>query len=159
MAGQHPEDGARQTSPTLSELIRIGSSLDVTVHSQQLEPDVLGIYVPEEARVYLAPGLTLSEMRSTLAHELGHVYFAHDCEEDRFEREAWTFAADLLVDAAEYARLEREGHDAHEIAEHLGVTDAVLAAFREHHLQQLGAITYGKRFRGRFTNALARSLS
>lgn len=146
-------------SPTLSDLCVLGARMDITVHQRHLEPGVLGFYAPEEARVYLSIRLTPVEMRSTLAHELGHVHFSHDCERPDWERQAWRWAANLLIHPAQYARLEREGLPLADIADELHVTGPVVDAFREHHLQRLGDRTYGRRFRGRFTDALARSLA
>lgn len=159
MAWQHSRTTDPPTKITLRDLGVIAARLDVSVHVHHLEHGLLGFYEPTEARVYLAMGLTPREMRCTLAHELGHVYYGHTCHGGRHERQAWTFAADLLIDVQEYARLEREGHTLHDIAEELDVTEQTVRAFRDHHLQRLGHTTYGRRIGGHFTNAIARALA
>jgi Zn-dependent peptidase ImmA (M78 family) len=152
-------DAARRTSPTLSDLGKHAASLDVTVHIGHLDDGRLGLYDAEAARVWISFGLTPSEQRSVLAHELGHVYFGHYCDTERAEREADRYAADLLICPETYATLEREGMDAHAIADEMNVTVDIVHAYRAHHLQRLGATTYGRRIRGRFTNAIARRLA
>lgn len=150
---------ARRTSPTLSDLGRRAAELDVSVHIGHLPAGKLGLYEPETARVWISFGLTPSEQRSVLAHELGHVYFGHTCGSARAEREADRYAASLLVCPETYAELEREEMDAYSIADEMSVTVDVVHAFRDHHLQRLGRITYPRRARGPFTNAIARSLA
>lgn len=150
---------ARPTSLRLTDLVAHAAHLGVTVHMGHLPHDMLGVYDPATERVWISFGLTADEQRSVLAHELGHVHHGHACGSDRAERAADRYAADLLVDAEQYAELERLGHDEHTIADELDVTVDIVHAYREHHLQRLGHITYPRRARGRFTNALARRLS
>lgn len=151
---------ARQIStPTLSDLAAHAATLDVTVHIGYLPSDVLGFYDPTSARVWVSIELTPDEQRCVLAHELGHVHHGHECGSERAERQADAYAADLLIHPERYAELERIGHDAHVIADELDVTVDVVHAYREHHLQRLGDRTYGRRLRGRFTNAIARALA
>lgn len=156
-----PRHGApyEPMSPTLSDLCVMGERMDVIVRQEDLEPGVLGFYAPDEARVYLSRRLTPIEMRSTLAHELAHVHFGHDCERPEWERQAWRWAANVLVHPSDYARLEREGLHLDAIADELHVTRSIIDAFREHHLQRLGDRAYGRRISGRFTNALANRLA
>jgi Zn-dependent peptidase ImmA (M78 family) len=153
------EDAARRPSPTLSELARHAAELDVTLHVGHLPAGKLGLYDAEAARVWISFGLTPAEQRSVLAHELGHVYFGHTCGSPRAEREADRYAACLLVCPETYASLERQDLDAHTIADEMDVTVDVVHAYRDHHLQRLGRITYPRRARGRFTNSFARSLA
>lgn len=158
MDSQRSADAARPSSPTLSDLKAIAASLDVTLCIDTLEEGLLGFYEPSEARVYFAHGLTPSEERSVIAHELGHVYYGHEHGDDRNEREAETWAAQLLIDARDYAEAEKHAHDLHSLAESLGVTEELVAHYRAHCLQRLGSRTYGRQARGRFTNDIARSL-
>lgn len=151
--------GARPTSLRLTDLVAHAATLGVSVHMGHLPHKVLGVYEPVHARVWISLGLTPDEQRSVLAHELGHAHHGHECGSDRAERAADRYAADLLVDAESYAELERIGLDEHVIADELNVTVDIVHAYREHHLQRLGDITYPRRTRGRFTNALARSLA
>lgn len=156
---QRSAAGARPTSPRLTELVERAAALGVSVHLGHLPHEMLGVYDPSTSRVWISLGLTPDEQRSVLAHELGHVHHGHTCGSDRAERAADRYAADLLIDADRYAELERLGLDEHIIADELDVTVDIVRAYREHHLQRLGHITYPRRARGRFTNALARSLA
>lgn len=152
-------DGARlMSSPTLTDLATLAAQLDVTLHLAHLEDGVLGFYEPTEARVYFTFGLTHSEQRSVIAHELAHVHFGHTCESDEAEREADTWAAQLLIHPLAYAAAEQHTHDAHDMAEELDVTVGLVHHYRTHCLQRLGRRTYGRQLRGRFTNTIARNL-
>ena len=145
-------------SPTLSDLAAIAASLDVTLHMAHLEHGLLGYYEPTEARVYFTFGLTQTEQRSVIAHELAHVHFAHTCSSPKAEREADTWAAQLLITPTAYAEAEQHSHDSHHIAEELGVTVELVHHYRAHCLQRVGRRTYGRQFRGRLTPTIARSL-
>lgn len=160
MDSQHYEASARPTSRTLSDLAVLASHLGYQLHMKHLDDrEVQAVTDTTERSITFEWDLTPSEQRSAIAHELGHAWHGHDCSTPRFEREADAWAADYLIDTRTYADLEREGHSIDEMADHFGVTERVVHAFREHCLQQLGAITYGIRHRGRFTNALARALA
>lgn len=160
MGWQRSEDDARPTSPSLSDLAVIASHMGYGLHMRHLDdPEVLAVTDTRDRTISLTWGLTHSEQRSVIAHELGHAHFGHDCSDDRAEREADTWAANLLIDPAEYAALEREGHDTHTIADHMNVTVDVVHAFQQHCMERLGRITYGRRHRGRFTHPLARGLA
>jgi Zn-dependent peptidase ImmA (M78 family) len=126
------------------------ATLGVRVVMTHMPDGFLGGYSPLESRIYLDLGLTPCERRSVLAHELGHVYYGHTCDEgpdSPIERQADTYAATLLVRPEDYAQLERISPDVHYIAEELNVTPDIVHAFRRHVLQRLGARTYaGRRF-------------
>lgn len=159
MGLQRSEDDGRPTSPTLSDLAALASHMGYGLHMRHLDdPELLAVTNTQAQTISYAWGLTHDEQRSVIAHELGHAHYGHDCSTARNEREADTWAANLLVDPATYAALEREGHDHHGIAEHLGVTLDIVHAFQQHCMQRLGRITYGIRHRGNFTNPLARGL-
>jgi Zn-dependent peptidase ImmA (M78 family) len=130
------------------------------LHMRHLDdPDVLAVTDVVDGTISYAWGLTHSEQRSVIAHELGHAHYGHDCSSERGEREADRWAANLLIDPEHYAQLEHEGADLHTIAEGLNVTLDVVHSFRTHCLQRLGRRTYGTRIRGRLTNPLARRLT
>lgn len=140
-------------------LLRRAAEMGIRVHAAHLPDGILGLYSPEESRVYFDFALTPFERTTTIAHELGHAHFDHHCDSERNERQANTFAAELLIDPAEYAMFERISSDATYIADELGVTVDLVQHFREHCLQRLGVRTYSTRPHGRFTNALARVMS
>jgi Zn-dependent peptidase ImmA (M78 family) len=124
------------------------AALGVRVVMTHMPDGILGGYSPLEARIYLDLGLTPSERRSVLAHELGHVYYGHTCDQgptSLLERQADTYAATLLVHPEDYAALEQISADVHYIAEELNVTPDIVYAFRRHVLQRLGDRTYAGR--------------
>ncbi len=133
--------------------------MGVRVHGVHLDDGGLGYYSPSEGRIYFDLSLTPDERRCTIAHELGHAHHGHTCDSLTAERQADTFAAELLIDPAEYAALEQVSTDRFYIADELGITIDLLDHYRTHCLQRLGARTYSTRPLGRFTNTLARALS
>lgn len=149
-------DGA-QTSRTLNDLIQQAKQMGIRVHISHLD-DSVGVYDHTTQEIHLSFGLTPVEQRSVLAHELGHAYHGHDCSNSRNERQADAYAANLLINADDYARAERHSPNVHDIAAELDVTDDIVTAYQDLCLQQLGHITYGRQHRGTFTNALARAL-
>lgn len=157
----HDADDARPTSsPTLNDLMGIARRYGYRLHVRHLDdPEKLAVTNVDAGEITLRFDLTPVEQRSVFAHEIGHAHYGHDCSTPRNEREADAWAANLLVDPAAYAALEREGHDAHAIAEHLDVTIEVVHDFQRYCLQRLGRMTYGIRHRGRLTNPLARGLA
>lgn len=129
----------------MKRLLRHASALGFSVHAARLEPGILGEYYRDEREVYYDLRLTPAEQRSVLAHELGHAFHGHwyQCEENALaERQADIYAARLLIDPAEYARLERIDPDQHHLAEELGVTVDVIFAFEAYCLQRLRGVTY-----------------
>jgi Zn-dependent peptidase ImmA (M78 family) len=134
----------------MRELIQHAAALGTRVVMTHMPDGLLGAYSPFEARIYLDLGLTPSERRSVLAHELGHAYYGHTCDQgprSPLERQADTYAATLLVHPEDYAALERVSADPHYIAEELNVTVEIVHAFRRFVLQRLGTRTYAGRVR------------
>lgn len=128
----------------MRELMDRAARDGVAVVRARLPEGMLGCYLPGEARIYLALGLTPIEQRSVLAHELGHVHYGHGfCSPDGSaaarseERRADVFAARLLIDPDDYARAEGWITSADELAEDLGVTPDLLCAYREHCLHRV----------------------
>lgn len=58
-----------------------------------------GNWHPKENAISLRTGLTESETRSVLAHEIGHAVLGHHCDGTRAEREADEWAANMLLSA------------------------------------------------------------
>lgn len=132
----------------MKELLHRAAALGVRVVMTHMPEGLLGGYSPIENRIYLDLGLTPCERRSVLAHELGHVYYGHTCDQgpnSPIERQADTYAATLLVHPEDYAQLEQISPDVHYIAEELNVTPDTVHAFRRYVLQRLGARTYAGR--------------
>lgn len=159
IASQPNAPAGKPTNPMLNELIHHAATLGVRIHMGHLDDGQMGLYDPATDSVWIDFKLTPDEQRSVLAHELGHAYYGHAIGNDRAEREADRYAANLLIDPERYAELERLDMDAHAMADELCVTIDIVYAYRAEHLQRLGHITYPRRARGRFTNALARRLA
>lgn len=124
----------------LAEARRIGVSVQVARLDD--DPSLRGYYLRDQAMIVLRAGMTRAESRSVLAHELGHAYHRHDGDSPRAERQADIYAARLLIDSAQYARLERDGCDRHQLAEELEVTVEVVRTFEAHCLARIGGVAY-----------------
>ncbi|MCK2024614.1 ImmA/IrrE family metallo-endopeptidase [Microbacterium sp. kSW2-24] len=114
------------------------------VHFWALPERIRGLYDHEERRIYLNLRLTPFERRSTLAHELGHAHYGHDCTSPRGEKQARSYAAGLLIDPEEYERLERINPDKHWLAEEFSVTPQIIHDYEHHFLTRLRGITYSR---------------
>lgn len=127
---------------SVRDLLRIGRELGVSVHVAHLPGDLLGGWYPETARVFVRFGLTPSEFRSVLAHELGHVYYQHTCDDGPSEAQANLYAARLLIDDEAYVRAEAVSPHPHDIAEELGVTVELVQTYRSRCLTSVRGVTY-----------------
>ncbi|MGG7509048.1 ImmA/IrrE family metallo-endopeptidase [Plantibacter sp. YIM 135249] len=135
------------------------ADLGLKLRGDYLPDDDLGYYSPSEGLIYFDLRLTPDERRCVIAHECGHAYYGHGCDSDRHERQANTYAAQLLIDPVEYARLERLGSDSHHIADEIGVTVELLEHYQQFCLQRLGHRTYSTGHNSPFTSKLARALT
>lgn len=128
----------------MRRLLSIANQLGYQVHISDIEddPELLGYTVPSEGIIVLRLGMTQNQTLSVLAHELGHAYHGHDCDSRRNEDQANAFAARLLIDAADYADLERVNADPHYLADELNVTVDLIHAYRQHCLTALRGIGY-----------------
>ncbi|MFD4111640.1 ImmA/IrrE family metallo-endopeptidase [Streptomyces sp. NPDC058650] len=120
----------------------MAASMGIRVHASHLEEGTMGLYSPDEARIYFDIRLTPNERRATIAHELGHAHYGHTCSAPAHERQAEVFAARLLIDPAGYAALERVNADRHHIADELGVTAELIATFQAYCLTRVRGMTY-----------------
>lgn len=125
-------------------LLAKAAEFGVRVHVWDLPRGTRGLYDDHEKRIYLDLRLTAAERRSTLAHELGHAHHGHDCSTPAAERQARTYAAEILIDPAEFARLERVNPDAHWMAEELDVTPQIVIDYRHHCLTRVRGVTYSR---------------
>lgn len=125
-------------------LLRIARELDVSVHVAHLPGDLLGGWYPESKRIYLRLGLTPCELRSVLAHELGHVYYQHHCDDAANEAQANLYAAQLLIDDEAYAHAEAVSPHPHDIAEELNVTVDLVHTYRARCLTRVRGVTYAR---------------
>ncbi|WP_336647574.1 ImmA/IrrE family metallo-endopeptidase [Microbacterium sp. MMO-10] len=138
------------------ELIRFAASQGIEIHASHLDEDVFGYWSPDEGRIYYDLKLTPNEARVTVAHELGHAYYGDRCDGDRADRRAEKYAAALLIDPEEYARLEALDPEQNYLADELGVTVDLILFYEEHFLTRLGDVTYTRPRHGRAQMTLKR---
>lgn len=134
----------------LRDLIRHAGSLGAQVHFAPIEddPELLGYFLPRQMRIVIRLGMTLAQSRWVLGHECGHAYYGHQCigpaSRDRAERQANAYAARLLIDPDEYARLEAINPDQHWLAEEFSVSVEGIRAYEDHCLTRLHGVTYSR---------------
>lgn len=130
------------------DLIQHAGALGAGVHFAPIDddPDLLGYFLPSRRRIVVKLGLTFGQSRWVLAHECGHAFYNHRCSgphvRDAAERQANAYAARLLIDPAEYARLEAINPDQHWLADEFSVSVDAIYAYETHCLTRLRGITY-----------------
>lgn len=124
------------TLTTTTNLKRYAESQGIEVVERRL-PDSWprALYIPELNTIYLEARQPHCYKRVNLAHELGHVMLGHtrpqtDWWEARQELQADIFAAHLLIDPDEYARLEESYDSAAAISHELEVTPRLLDVWK-----------------------------
>lgn len=134
----------------LRDLIRHAGELGVGVHFASLgdDPELLGYFLPTRKVIVVRLGLTVAQSRWVLAHECGHARHDHHCggmrNTDAAERQADAYAARLLIDPGEYARLERINPDQHWLADEFSVSVDAIFAYEKHCLTRLRGVTYSR---------------
>lgn len=125
------------------ELIAHATKLGVTVHVAHLEHPYAGYYDSERKIVVYDFNLTPRQRRCVLAHELGHAYYDHQCQDDRRSEDAADlYAAYLLIEPGAYVDAVRTDPSSDSIAEELGVTEEVVRTYEKRALTRLRGITY-----------------
>ena len=128
----------------MQKLLAVAASMGLKVVFVKVEGGLQGCYLNERQQIVVAAGLPRALQRETLAHELGHARYGHDCSNPRNEHRAWQHALTLLFgDGAEYAELEQLGFDKFQIAEELDVTVRCVEMLQEK-LHREG-VSYGER--------------
>lgn len=128
----------------MRDLLAKAAEYGVMVHFWHLDENTRGLYDHEDRSIFLNLRLTPVERRSTLAHELGHCHYGHTGNSPAQERLARAYAAKLLVDPAEYARLERINPDQHWLAEEFSVTAEIIFDYEHFHLTRVRGLTYSR---------------
>lgn len=134
----------------LRDLIRHAASISADVHFAPIEddPELLGYFLPSLRVIVVRIGMTVAQSRWVLAHECGHAYYNHSCSGPyamgASERQADAYAARLLIDPAEYARLEAINPDQHWLADEFSVSVEAIFAYEKHCLTKLRGVTYAK---------------
>lgn len=126
----------------MKALLQHAASLGYSVEVWDLGLARAGQTDAVERVITLNLGLAVDEQRSTLAHECGHAYYGHGCTDPTSERRARIYAATLLIDPAEYARLERINPDQHWLAEEFMVTPRIIFDFERFCLTRVRGLTY-----------------
>ena len=112
------------------------ASLGLVVVTFQLPPDWRGAYSHEKKTIYLTPGMSSREERSTLAHEVAHAmagdeFGGMDYFTAKQENRANLLASRALIDFQEYQRAERlHGYHVPSLAQELNVTEFILRFWR-----------------------------
>lgn len=125
---------AKRADPRWGRLKEIATDLGQDIHLTEFYDTKIGAWVPDLNRIYLDMRLSIPEMLTVLAHEVGHVVHDHrEGEYDDWEREADTFAARLLIDADEWAMVTalRPAASRTELAEHFGVAWYAIDDYRK----------------------------
>ena len=114
------------------------------VHILHLDGDLLGGYWAEDRLVCVDLSLTPVETRWILAHELGHVFYGHNCDSRQNEDEADLYAAKLLVNPEAYAAAERLLGTTHPtaLAEELDVMEEAVTLYQRHCLRRFRGAGY-----------------
>lgn len=134
----------------LRDLIHHAATLGADVHFAPIddEPELLGYFSPKHNRIIVRLGMTLPQSRWVLGHECGHAYYGHACSgmhvRDAAERQANAYAARLLVDPEEYARLEAINSDPHWLADEFSLHVDGIFAYEEHCLTRMVGVTYSR---------------
>lgn len=129
----------------MHELLVHAASLGVSVHVAHLPHPYRGYFDAERRIVVYSFTLTPIEKRCVLAHEFGHAFHGHACFGDKAAEDAADlYAAQLLIDPAEYARLERVYPSAETIAEELEVTEELLTVFQARVLTRMRGMSYAR---------------
>jgi Zn-dependent peptidase ImmA (M78 family) len=118
--------------------------MGLRIHGAHLPDDLLGKWSPTERRIYFDLSLTENERRSIVAHELGHAHHGHTCDSAAAERQADAYAAALLIHPDDYAYFEKQGLCMNDLADELGVTVDLLAAYQHYCLERIGDTTYAR---------------
>lgn len=127
----------------MKELIAHAASLGVSVHVAHIDGPQRGYYDAVAKQVVYDYDLTPVERDTVLAHELGHVFYDHQCYGNpRFEAAADYYAACLLISPDAYMRAESIDPSVDAIAEELGVEPKLVRAFEAKALTRLHGVTY-----------------
>ena len=109
-------------------------SLGIRVEHQTLRT-ANGIWLPDERLIILRASMRAVQLRSTLAHELGHVEYAHRDDRPKHEIQADRYAVDNLIDLDECREMMKWSPDCHLLAAELNVSTRLMRVFLNvHHL-------------------------
>lgn len=117
-----------QTLPAgVQEFAEDIAEFGVTVREGVLPEGWWGSYDHRQHEIILLPDLGTGQLRSTLAHELGHAYYRHKGNTELGEEQARAWAAQRLIESDTFSEAAKAGNWAGMVAKRLGVmpSDAV----------------------------------
>lgn len=120
------------TVDRLDRLFQHCWDLGIEVEWDELGDHRRGHYEWRRNSIVLNVRLTMAQVVSTLAHEIGHAIFGDRCSTPAAERRAWEFGAALAITPAEYEAAEGiAGHHPSALAMELEVTPRLIEAWRQ----------------------------
>lgn len=107
--------------------------LGIQVEHQKLRT-TNGLWIPDHNLILLRSGMRVPQLRSTLAHELGHVEYGHEDDRPKHEVQADRYAANNLIRLDECRDLLAwSGNDIYRTALELNVSNRLLRVFLNVH--------------------------
>ncbi|MEJ6489759.1 ImmA/IrrE family metallo-endopeptidase [Leucobacter sp. USCH14] len=128
----------------MQRLIALAAEDGLSVQIATITPGIRGFLDLATMTIYLSRRLNPVEMLCTLAHELGHFHYGHDCSSLTAEAQANSYACRILIDPDAYAAAEALSPYLQDIADELGVTVTMVEHYQRHALQKLGERTYAR---------------
>lgn len=104
-------------------------ALSVTVREGTLPEGWWGAYDHRKREIILLPGLGKVQLRSVLAHELGHAHFRHRGSTRGGEAQAEIWAAKRLIEPGSFSEAAKAGNWAGMVASELGVMPSDVVRF------------------------------
>lgn len=120
----------------MRELLEEAKRLGVKVMYRKLDGK-FGLYDSTRDQIRIDPRLSLAQKRSTLAHELGHAFYRHDCTTALAEAQAWKRGSGLAVDPDEYMAAARVYDSTALIARELTLTEVIVGEWEKWWLPRL----------------------
>lgn len=97
-----------------------------------------GLWVPDLRTIFLRKGMTTTQERSVLTHELGHACLGHrDLHNPKQHRQANIWATHHLIDESDFHTVRKLSSDPNVWASELGVTLELLEVFCTIKLSQM----------------------
>jgi Zn-dependent peptidase ImmA (M78 family) len=128
-------------------LIEEAARLGVKVHIAEMDGDLRGFYSHRHRVIVVRLGMSRAQLNETLAHELGHAFYGHECTTAQMaeqERQADRRGALLLVDPDAYAAAEAFNPHVNHIAAELELTPHVIEVWRSTWLPRILERTGGR---------------
>nr|DAH77158.1 MAG TPA: IrrE protein [Caudoviricetes sp.] len=114
---------------------KIAEEAGITINYAALPASSPHAYWNPAARtITVRYGLPYRYTRSFIAHELGHAHYGHKVSTPKNERQADSYAAQLLITEEAYRRAEEAyGTSIEKLAYELDVMPSIITAWRQNH--------------------------